>query len=134
MVAFRRNRRKMAVNVDMTPMVDVMMLLVIFFMMSTAFVVVYPGFNVNLPQASAGRQQNEQIVAMVARDGRIAVDGQAVTLSELTAMLQTVDPARTLVSIQADKDVRHGRVVEVMEAIRQAGVTKMAIAVEAREP
>jgi len=133
-VGFRRNRRRIAVNIDMTPMVDVMMLLVIFFMMSTAIVVVYPGFTVNLPHASAGRQQNEQVVVMIASDGRIAVDGQSVDLPELAARLKTTDSARTVVSIEADKEVRHGRVVEVMEAVQQAGVTKMAIAVEPTEP
>ena len=132
-MALSRNRKKITANIDMTPMVDVMMLLVIFFMMSTAFVVVYPGFTVKLPQASAERQQSEQLVVMISRDGRVAVDGQAVDLPQLAVLLKD-SAADRLVCIEADKAVSHGRVVEVMEALRQAGVTKMAIAVEPRQP
>ncbi len=114
----------------MTPMVDVMMLLVIFFMMSTAFVTVFPGFAVNLPRASLESRHAEQIVVMIASDGRVAVDGRQVAQGELAAAVRAAGADGAAVSIRADKDVSHGRVVEVMDEIRKAGVTKMAIAVE----
>jgi biopolymer transport protein ExbD len=130
----KERRRQIGVHIDMTPMVDVMMLLVIFFMMSTAFVAVYPGFAVNLPQASAGRQHEEQIIVMIARDGQIAIDGQAVKKEEIAPSVRAAGGGVASVSIRADKEVNHGRVVEVMDEIRKAGVTKMAIAIEPKGP
>jgi biopolymer transport protein ExbD len=129
-MARRGEGRRIGVHIDMTPMVDVMMLLVIFFMMSTAFVAVYPGFTVSLPKASLESRQTEQIVVMIAGDGRVAVDGRPVAKGELAAVIRANGSVQPTVSIRADKDVSHGRVVEVMDEIRKAGVAKMAIAVE----
>ncbi len=129
-----KGRRKIGVHIDMTPMVDVMMLLVIFFMMSTAFVAVYPGFSVSLPQADAAKQPAEHVAVLVAKDGRIAVDGRPVSRTELAPVLKSLNGAKTIVSIQADKEASHGRVVEVMDEIRRAGVTRISIATEAKEP
>ncbi len=112
----------------MTPMVDIMMLLVIFFMMTTAFVTVYPGFSVNLPQASAEKQLEKQVYVMIDRTGHVAVNGQSVDKEDLAAMILSM--GKTTVSIQADREVRHGQVVEIMDKLRQAGIAKMTIAVE----
>ena len=127
-VAGKARRQQIGVHVDMTPMVDVMMLLVIFFMMTTAFVTVYPGFGVNLPQASAEKQAEKQIVVLIAKDGRIALNGQPVAKEELAAAVSRT--AKATVSIQADKEASHGRVVEVMDELHKAGVSKLAIAIE----
>lgn len=127
-MASRTRRQQIGVHVDMTPMVDVMMLLVIFFMMTTAFVTVYPGFAVNLPQASAEKQAEKQIVVLIAKDGRIAVNGQPVAKEQLAAAVTGM--GKTTVSIQADKETSHGRVVEVMDEMHKAGISKLAIAIE----
>lgn len=111
-----------------------MMLLVIFFMMSTAFVVVYPGFSVILPQAAAGKQPIEHVAVLVAKDGRIAVDGRPVSRAELAPLLKSLSDGKTVVSIRADKEASHGQVVEVMDEIRKAGVSKISIATEPKEP
>ncbi|MDT8899762.1 ExbD/TolR family protein [Anaeroselena agilis] len=129
-----KGRRKIGVHIDMTPMVDIMMLLVIFFMMSTAFVVVYPGFSVSLPQADANKQPVGHVAVLVTRDGRIAVDGRPVAKAGLTSLLRSLGDAKTIVSVQADKEASHGRVVEVMDEIRKAGITKISIATAAKEP
>ncbi|WP_110953991.1 ExbD/TolR family protein [Anaerosinus massiliensis] len=121
-------KRKIGIHVDMTPMVDIMMLLVIFFMMTTAFVTVYPGFSVNLPQASAEKQLEKQVYVMIDRTGHVAVNGQSVDKEDLAAMILSM--GKTTVSIQADREVRHGQVVEIMDKLRQAGIAKMTIAVE----
>lgn len=124
----KSRRQPVGVHVDMTPMVDVMMLLVIFFMMTTAFVTVYPGFAVNLPQASAEKQAAKQTVILIAKDGRIAVDGQPAAREQLGSLVKSA--GKTTVSIQADKEASHGRVVEVMDELHKAGITKLAIAIE----
>ena len=120
-----------AVHIDMTPMVDVMMLLVIFFMMSTVFIVDNLGFTVNLPEAAAARETADAVAVLLDKDGRIAIDGQPVTKNELAAKIAAIaaGPA-AVVSIRADKAASHGQVVEAMDIIRKAGITKMSIAVE----
>jgi len=126
----RSSGRAIGVHVDMTPMVDVMMLLVIFFMMTTAFVSIYPGFEINLPQASVERQDKTTVEVLIAKDGRVAVDGKLVGKGEMKAALSSEGRLANSVSIRADKEASHGMVVAVMDEIHKAGVTKMAIAVE----
>ncbi|HWR56325.1 MAG TPA: biopolymer transporter ExbD [Negativicutes bacterium] len=127
----RREKQQGGVRVDMTPMVDIMMLLIIFFIMSTTFVVANPGFTVNLPAATADKQRTEQLDVLINREGQVAVNGQTMSKAEIpvTLIRKGVDGS-TVVAVKADKAVSHGQVVEVMDAIRKAGVVKIAIAVE----
>ncbi|MBP2643392.1 MAG: exbD 3 [Firmicutes bacterium] len=131
-MARRLGERTVGVRVDMTPMVDVMMLLVIFFMMTTAFVTVYPGFDINLPQASMESREKKQMDVVVAKDGRIAVDGLQVDKGELSSRLCANGSPPDSVCVRADKEATHGMVVAIMDEIHKAGVTKLAIAVEER--
>jgi len=130
----RRNnrvRRLTGIHIDMTPMVDIMMLLVIFFMMSTTFLVTYPGLTVNLPKATQAQEQNaDHILIVVGKEGQIAIADQMVSLEEMTAFLRAQAARQPLVYIQADKDVSHGRVVEVMDVIRRSGISRTSIAIE----
>lgn len=130
MLSRRRNRRYSDVRIDMTPMVDVMMLLVIFFMMSTVFVINNPGFAVQLPQAAAEKQRQESMTVMIGKNGQLALGGQPVDRHVLLARLKESAGQNTVITIQADQDVRHGQVVEVMDGIRRAGIGKMVIAVD----
>lgn len=126
----KRGEQQGGVHVDMTPMVDIMMLLIIFFIMSTTFIV-HSGFNVNLPSAAAEKQRREQIDVIINREGAVAVNGQTVTKPEIPAAIgrSGADPS-TVVVVRADKAVSHGQVVEVMDAVRKAGFAKISIAVE----
>jgi biopolymer transport protein ExbD len=99
-------------------------------MMSTAFVAVYPGFSVALPQVSAAAEQNEQVVVWIGKNAQLAVEGQSVTKEQLASVLKAKSKGNLSVSIRADRDASHGTVVEIMDEIRKAGVTKMAIAIE----
>lgn len=130
MLQRRGGRRQGALHVDMTPMVDVMMLLVIFFMMSTVFVASLPGFSINLPKAAADKQPVEDIAVSISRSGQIAVNGESVLQSHLAAKISALNSGNCNVLIKADKDVRHGQVVEVMETIRESGIVRLAIAVD----
>ncbi|HWR41113.1 MAG TPA: biopolymer transporter ExbD [Patescibacteria group bacterium] len=123
--------RQASVHIDMTPMVDVMMLLVIFFMMSTVFIVDDMGLAINLPEAAAAKPALAAVTVAVDKEGRMAVDGQVVTKPELVEKLSAMSVGKTaVVSIKADKEARHGQVVEAMDLIRKAGIVKISIAVE----
>jgi biopolymer transport protein ExbD len=117
----------------MTPMVDVMMLLVIFFMMSTTFILANPGLPVNLPKAAAAADQPpENIVVIISQDGQLAVGDRVISLGELRSLLAAVAVKQPVVYLKADKEVRHGTVVEVMDEIRKAGISKLSVAVDSK--
>ena len=127
----RRELLRSPIHIDMTPMVDVMMLLLIFFMMSTTFLIAHPGFNIQPPQASSGvPQPPERITVLVNRDGQLAVGDQVVSVSELAATVALKAQSHPLVFINADKDAHHGKVVEVIDAVKRAGAAQISIAVE----
>jgi len=128
---YRRELPHAPIHVDMTPMVDVMMLLLIFFMMSTTFLVTHPGFNIISPQANFGSPQPpEHIIVLVNRDGNIAVGERVVSVGELAATVAAKSHTSPLIFIKADKETKHGRIVEIMDAVKRAGAAKIAVAVD----
>lgn len=118
---------------DITPLVDVVFQLIIYFAVSTSFAIT-GGFRVKLPEASASRlvDQSERINIVVQAGGEIALDGRPVSEMELARGLKQAaakDP-KALVVIKADRSVSHGLVVSVMDAAQEAGLSRLAIATE----
>jgi len=128
-----RKRSTDDLKVDMTPMVDVVFLLLIFFMISTTFVET-PGISVNLPESTlnVAEKEPEEIKVFVDRKGAIVVDDKQLTLAQLKSRLASFgEKAKdTTFVLMADKDVRHGVVVEVMDVAKQSGFQQLAIATE----
>ncbi|WP_245803884.1 ExbD/TolR family protein [Geothermobacter hydrogeniphilus] len=120
-------------KVDMTPMVDVVFLLLIFFMISTTFVET-PGIDVNLPKSSleVTEKKPQEIKVFIDARGKIVIDEKQVSLKGLKERLKAMGAktAETTFVLMADRDVRHGRVVEVMDAAKEAGFVQLAIATE----
>jgi biopolymer transport protein ExbD len=106
-----------AVSLSITPLVDTMLTLLIFVLLLGAFAI-QPGIRVRLPEA--------------ARDHRLYLNDDSVQLDELGARLQERlrDRPDSVVIIKADKEVLHGRVVEVMDIAKSAGAVRLAIATE----
>jgi biopolymer transport protein ExbD len=128
----RRSEIKKA-RIEIIPMIDTIFFLLVFFMISTLSMARYSGLPVNLPKAATGQQPpSESATVSVGRDGKISLDKQEVALGQIAQILKNrlVTNAELLVLINADEKVEHGVVVEIMDAARQAGVTKMAIAVK----
>lgn len=128
-----RKRSADDLKVDMTPMVDVVFLLLIFFMISTTFVET-PGISVNLPESTlnVAEKEPEEIKVFVDSKGSIVLEEKKVSLAQLTSHLAGFGEkaGQTTFVLMADKDVRHGVVVEVMDAAKQAGFNQLAIATE----
>ena len=124
-------------RIDITPLIDVVFQLLIFFMLTTTFVT-HPTIKVDLPKASekAQPQKNpDEIVVALTRDGRIVYDGHAVDTSSLESVFRKAAGQKpdTTVMLQADREVTHGRVVQVMDLARRAGLRKLAIATQAEQ-
>ena len=119
-------------RIEIIPMIDVVFFLLVFFMMASLSMTVYRGLPVNLPRASSGTTPPVETAAItVARDGQAYLDRQPVTravLGERLRGLVGANPAVAIV-ITADEAVAHGRVVDVLDEVRIAGITKMAIAI-----
>jgi biopolymer transport protein ExbD len=132
---FRRTRRDDA-RIEITPLVDMVFLLLIFFMLSTTFIV-SPGIKVNLPQSSAEKvtQEKKEVQVVITEDNKVFVESTLVDMEGLEQRLVEAaqqDP-QTLVIIKADAKALHGKVVEVMDLAKQSGLNRMAIATQPKE-
>jgi biopolymer transport protein ExbD len=130
MILRRRARRR--ARIEIIPMIDVVFFLLVFFMMASLSMTVYRGLPVNLPRASTGSTPPAETAAItVTRDGQAYLDRQPVTRAVLGERLRGLVGANPMVAIviTADEAVAHGRVVDVLDEVRTAGVTRMAIAI-----
>ncbi len=126
-------RRREESRVDVTPLIDIIFQLVLFFMVSTTFVT-SPGIQVDLPRSSAQTiiREKQDINVWMTAEGSLYLDREPMTwpvLSDRFATAAMNDP-NTMVIIKADTDVDHGRVVAVMDLARGRGLTRLAIATE----
>jgi biopolymer transport protein ExbD len=123
-----RPRRRVLINI--TSLIDVLFLLLIFFMVSSTFLE-QPGMKLDLPTAKSFEvQEQRELVVHISREGELFLGEKPVGLDSLRVQLQREmagDGERSLV-LRADKEAAHGRVVEVMDVAKQAGVRKIVIA------
>ena len=125
------NRRFVA-EINVTPFVDVMLVLLVIFMVTAPMMT--EGLDVELPKTQAVEvlpTDTDHVVLTVKKDGAIFLDQYSATTETLAAQLQTVvkDRGKQLF-LQADKDVPYGVVVDIMGRIRAAGIEQMGIVAE----
>jgi biopolymer transport protein ExbD len=115
-------------GLPMTPMIDVVLLLLIFFMLISRYLP--PSLNVALPQAASAAVDDRPAVAIsVDVQGRLAVDGTSVPWEQLPGLLEGRDPA-TQVRIAADRGTDYDFVVQAMDAAGKAGLVHIALETE----
>lgn len=132
-----RELRRVQAEPGMTALIDTVFLLLLFFALSSSFVM-QPGINVNLPRTvSSETPVRKDLVVIIARDRRIFLNNDEVAFDALWGRLLEelrAQPEGTLI-LRADRDVPHGDVVRVMDVAKQAGAARIAIATEpARRP
>ncbi|HKA53316.1 MAG TPA: protein TolR [Candidatus Binatia bacterium] len=131
-MAFEQESTDSISQINITPLVDVMLVLLIIFMVTAP--ILQQGVNVDLPQVTVGplEGKDEQLVVIVTREGKVQLNDSPLKVDELqkklVAILQ-VRPDRE-VYLRADKNVPYGKVVEVMAAARNAGVRKLGMVTE----
>jgi biopolymer transport protein ExbD len=130
------NKQREEPRIDMTPMVDVVFLLLIFFMISTTFVE-SPGISIKLPESSSQTIDREpkEIKVYLSQEGDIYHGEKKISIDDFTGLLfkHQSDAKQTTVLLLADQESRHGKVVILMDLARDAGFTKLAIATEQRK-
>jgi len=122
-------------TLDVTPLIDVVFLLLIFFMVTTTFAS-RSGIGVKLPEAQAKERPPGHVVELtLTAKGELFLDKGKVATGGLAAALAAAarEHAGEVVVIRADAAVPHGRVVKAMDAARGAGFRKLAIATRAPE-
>jgi biopolymer transport protein ExbD len=122
-------------GINVTPLVDVTLVLLIVFMV-TAKIIVSQGMPMDLPKAASGEEVQNVFSVELTTDGKVRVDSTQVASDEAIADLAKQAKARNKdmrVVIRADKKVEHGRVIRVLDILKQAGLSKFAFGV-ARAP
>lgn len=132
---FKRKTALEKGRLDIAPLVDVVLLLIIFFMLTSSFITP-SGLRIDLPSASAIEpQEREHLTVAISEEGEILIDDRPVSpedLRERLAAALAAFPGRTLI-LEADRRSRHGTVVRVMSLARDLGWEKMAIAAQPEE-
>jgi len=127
-----RRRQKKKARIEIIPMIDTMFFLLVFFMVATLSMTVERGIPVALPHAATAKDELRQVATVtLTKEGRLFFDKEPIASpDEAVLRLARWQTAGTDVAvvINADRSVEHGRVVEVMDALRRAGFTRMAIA------
>ena len=118
----------------MTPLIDMVFILLIFFLVTSSFTK-ESGIEVSRPTAESGtRQETASIIIGVTKAGDIWLDNQHVDIRSVRPMIENLhaqNPEGTII-IMSDKDARMGMAVQVLDQVRLAGVTNVAIATTAK--
>jgi biopolymer transport protein ExbD len=117
-------------RIEIIPMIDIMLFLLVFFIMILLRMIPGSGIGSQLPQSHTAEQlPHPKLVVTLLADGSIEIGTDALSLDDLTAKLAAEpDPARTEVTIAGAAGVSLQNLLNVMDAIRKAGVTAVGIA------
>ncbi|MDP1758532.1 MAG: protein TolR [Thermodesulfovibrionales bacterium] len=123
-----RNRGMLS-EINVTPFVDVMLVLLIIFMVTAPLL--QQGIDVNLPQAKGkDLPPEERITLVVKKGGMIFMNDKPMPMSEIKEKLTAISKLNPNVFLKADKDVPYGFVVQVMSDIKEAGIEKLGMITE----
>jgi biopolymer transport protein TolR len=126
---FGRRRTRPMSDINVTPMVDVMLVLLVIFMITAPLLTA--GVHVDLPKTSAAavQGQDEPIAVTIDRRGRIFIQESEVTLDTLAPRLSavTLNNRDIRVFVRGDQGIAYGQVMSVIGAVRAAGFSKVAL-------
>ncbi|NLI33020.1 MAG: biopolymer transporter ExbD [Deltaproteobacteria bacterium] len=132
MIVHRKKRPRYKLQMPLTSLIDIVFLLLIYFLLTTNFMVA-EGINVSLPQAQGGAPQTqEDITVYVDREGRAFLLDQEVPLDQLLKRLREMigGQKERLVIVKADRSVILNKAVRVMDLAKAAGAGKLCLATE----
>ena len=131
---FAENQSKRRVTVDLSPLMDIVFLLLIFFLVTTTFLP-DAGMDLELPESTTATQSEiAQTVISVAEDGSVQLDGRSVTVADLEAAVAALpDAERNKITVRAASRVDYGVIVSIIDALRNAGVNGLSLPMNAVE-
>ncbi len=134
------NNNRLLSEINVTPFVDVMLVLLVIFMITAP--ILYQGVDVNLPKASSEpipSKSQKNIIVTVNKEGKIYIEKEELTLRELKVRVKTLvresgkKASEQEIYLRADKEVPYGIVMEVMSKIRSGGIEKIGLITEPLE-
>ena len=133
-------RKRRAPSIIIVSLIDILAILLIFFIVTTTFRKNLPQLQINLPESKSAEQapaeKDEPVVLSVKSADEISLDGKPVTLDLLADALKTVRaeaPARPI-AMQADREAPFGVVVKVLDALKDAGIKNIPAFTQPEEP
>jgi len=124
-------KRSFMAEINVVPLVDVVLVLLTIFMVTAPLL--YRGIDINLPRSATNTiQPEERVVITVEKNQQIFVDKDRVTVDRVEPLLETIkqrNPAIT-VYLRADREVPYGLIVQVMDAIKRVGINKLGMVTE----
>jgi len=121
--------RNVLSEINVTPFVDVMLVLLVIFMVTAPLL--QQGIDVNLPKAKGkDLPPEERINLIIKKGGVIYMNDNPVSMTEMRKKLEAISKLNPNVFLKADKDVPYGLVVEVMGEIKEAGIEKLGMITE----
>ncbi|OFZ10858.1 MAG: biopolymer transporter ExbD [Bdellovibrionales bacterium RBG_16_40_8] len=122
-------------EINIVPFVDIILVVLIIFMITTPFIV-KPSININLPKAASGQDTTpSQLTITITADGRSLLNGKDATDDDISSFAKgaVADKPETQAIISADKDVPHGRVITIIDLVKSAGISKFAITIDKKK-
>jgi len=134
---WQQNPRKKA-RIEIIPMIDVMMFLLVFFVLISVNVIPALGIKTQQPNSSQAqnlRTPDKQVVVTLGREGSIQLDGQNIELNRLVAAIKAKSSASESIAVivNSDKGAEVQTLVDVMDAIKAAGLGKVSLAARERK-
>ncbi len=136
-MGFQPNKTQTALSeINVTPLVDVMLVLLIVFMISAPLM--QQGIQVDLPKANAPTMGEipDQMVLVVDRSKKVTLNGNALAEGTLRTRLTAISKAKPDIQIfiQADQGLAYGFIAQVMAEVKQAGITRVGLVTEPADP
>ncbi|MEW6609057.1 MAG: biopolymer transporter ExbD [bacterium] len=121
-------RKRISQHLDIAPLIDIVFLLLIFFMLTANFIM-QPGIKITLPQAKTSQPQEEVIVVFISEDGQVYVNETQVNIELLEDALRIKlqEVQKKTIVIKADKKIDLGLAVKVMDMAKGAGAEGLTI-------
>ena len=115
-------------QIDIAPLIDMVFQLLIFFMLTSSFIM-QPGIKVNLPKAVTSEViKNENIEIIISSENVIYLNGKVTSLEELKSLFKQVAQRKQSILIKSDRRASLGRIVEIWDMARDMGVSQINIA------
>ncbi|MBU0571785.1 MAG: biopolymer transporter ExbD [Candidatus Omnitrophica bacterium] len=128
-------RKKIKTHLDIAPLIDIVFLLLIFFMLTANFIM-QPGIKIKLPTAkTAEPQEDEKLTIFISRENEIFLNGQKINIDELREMvrIELESASKKIIVLKADELVNLGLAVKVIDISKQAGAKGIVISAEIEE-
>lgn len=132
MAGLNPKRRSILADINVIPLVDIMLVLLIIFMITAPMM--QQGIDVNLPKAKGKSiEDTEKVNIVLTKDGKIYLNDRLTKVEQIQSVLSSMRDQNLMVLLKADRDVPYGLVAEVMGEIKAAGIERIGMVTEPKE-